>query len=439
MPLLSHQPPYILMINLHSSCNAGDAALTLAAIHQLKENFPGCTLTLAINDPGSYRGSEKVVGSFFTWIKPLSSAGHSTWNLSALAGLVLGSLATGIVYRISGKEFFFLVSEDQKALLRAYLRADLVVSKPGNILYSSGKLGLVFLLTVYLMSLAVLLKKNVYLFPESIGPIKHSWEKRLAGWLLKRMRIIMLREEISLQEIRSAGVLNHPRCHLLPDTVFSFIGAPQAQGEAWLAEAGVDTIRDHPLLGITAINWGAQNHPFSRQAAYENALVEAIRAFLARHGGRAIFLPQVTGPTPAEDDRIAARRIIARLGGLPVSSIEQTPDPGTLKAAIGQVDLLIGTRMHSHIFALTEGVPVLAIGYLHKPRGILRRVGMEDRMLDIEQVTGENLSQMLEWIWSERMILRKQILAQLPALTSQARQAGSLIAADYNALLKEGG
>ncbi len=35
-------PANILLLNVHSYCNAGDAALTEVALQELRRNFPGC-------------------------------------------------------------------------------------------------------------------------------------------------------------------------------------------------------------------------------------------------------------------------------------------------------------------------------------------------------------------------------------------------------------
>jgi colanic acid/amylovoran biosynthesis protein len=87
--------------------------------------------------------------------------------------------------------------------------------------------------------------------------------------------------------------------------------------------------------------------------------------------------------------------------------------------------------MHSNIFALSQGVPVLAIGYLHKTRGIMRMVGLEDWVIDIDKITPNSLEQMLEAIWRKRTELHTHIMEQLPSLTLQAKQPGVLIATDY--------
>jgi colanic acid/amylovoran biosynthesis protein len=70
--------------------------------------------------------------------------------------------------------------------------------------------------------------------------------------------------------------------------------------------------------------------------------------------------------------------------------------PDTLQSAYGTVDYFIGTRMHSVILALNAGTPVLAIGYLHKTRGVLDALMLGDSCLDIGSISATQLISALE-------------------------------------------
>jgi colanic acid/amylovoran biosynthesis protein len=190
-------------------------------------------------------------------------------------------------------------------------------------------------------------------------------------------------------------------------------------------------------LGLTAIHWGAQNFNFTRQKGYESACAESLRHFLGTHGGKVILFPQVWGPTAADDDRIPARRIAAQLADLSkvITMVEQPLTPTLLKSIYSRMDVFIGTRMHSNIFALSEGVPCLAIGYMHKTRGIAEMMGMSEWMLDIDDVTSEVLAEKLDGLWQARQTVRQAIHDVLPMMVEQAHQAGILVASDFGSLI----
>lgn len=431
----------ILLINLHSSRNAGDAALTLMAMQQLTEHFPDCVLTLAMNDPDSHHqyGQERVVGSFARWVQMLPVGGKGRWNWRALVWMPLTSMMTMLIYRATGHAMFFGVSAEQRALLQVYLEADVVVSAPGNFLYSSGVLGLPFLIAIYAMVYAIVLGKPLYTMPQSIGPLKRWWEYRLVHWVCTHTRVLMLRELESLKVIEQAGVV-HPKCLLIPDLAFAFTGVPHAKAQQWLLDCGIDVDNTaQPLLGVTAINWGAQQRTFTRQAHYEQAMAEAIRFFIEHFDGKVIFYPQVCGPALQGDDRVVARRIASQLQDKHehIVVIEEPVAPDMLQAAYACMDLFIGTRMHSNIFALVGSVPVLAISYRSKTRGIMQMVGLIPYMVDIQTVDGQTLIAMLRMLWEESMQLQERITERVALLNKQARQAGFIIAADFRALQGE--
>lgn len=431
--------PRILLINLHSSWNAGDDALTREALRQLRGQFPYATFTLAMNDPDSYQGGETTVGSFVNWVKPIRDGASSPWRWAAFPGLVGQSLLALVGYRLTGRPWFFLASPGHRALLEAYYQANMVISSAGNFLYTSGKVGLPFLLVLFSIAYAWLAGKPLYALPQTLGPIQRRRERLLTKKVLSKMRMIFIRDPISAELWRTWNV-HGPRWMLLPDIAFAFQAEQGREDAVSLLKThghGIDLNHGRPLLGVTLVHWSAQSRWFSRQALYEDAVTAAIQGFLASYGGCAVLFAQVQGPTLADDDRIPARRVLARLGDLAdqVVLVESRVPPHVLKAAYGQMDLFLGTRLHSNIFALTEGVPVVAIGYQYKTRGVLRMLGLERWVLDIEQVNAEMLMRLLHEAWAERKCTRAHIQEVLTEVQDQASQAGALIAADFLSLV----
>ena len=417
----------ILLTNVHSSRNAGDAALTEVALTQLQEQFSDCYITLAMDDPESHTGPGIALPSFFTWVR--KSRG---WYPGRLLWLLPGTLFPIITWRILGKANFILTPGAWHTLLNEYLNADMVVSKPGGFIYSSGK-GVSLIIALYHMILALIAGKPVYMLPQSIGPLKQSWEYRLLKSVLRRLRIVMVREPISLQLLDSFQVPDI-QAQLLPDMAFSFNNAPLTDAQQW--------IREHvhkgeepgaPLLGMTTVNWQAQDPNFQFQERYEQACVAAARSFIMQWQGKVILFPQVWGPLKSQDDRVAARRIAAQLTDLsPAVILVENPMPSELlKSVYGLMTAFIGTRMHSNIFALSMGVPVIAIGYQYKTRGIMQMAGLEDWVTDIQKVTPELLTEKLNALMTHRHQLQQHLDQIIPMLVQQSRQAGARIAADF--------
>lgn len=413
----------ILLVNLHSSANAGDHVLTEETVRQLSQAFADPALTLAMNDPASYQGPAVTVGSFMTWFKP-----QNRWRWGALPLLTLLSVFVALGYRLFGLHALRLVPGRYRSLLRAYFEADLVVSTAGNFLYSSGRLGLTFLIAIYTMAYALLAGKPLYNMPQTIGPLRRRWEKVLIRWIVRQMPLFFVRDAISRRQLQAIGAW-HNGCRLVPDLAFALPPRASADGADCLHRHDIP-YGDKPLLGVTLINWGAQNRLFRRQSAYEAAVADAVRAFVGDYGGHCVLFAQVRGPTAAEDDRVPARRVRALLADLgdAVSLVEAAMTAAELKAAYGCMDIFMGTRLHSNIFALTEHVPSITIQYQPKTRGVLRMLGLEEWVVDIDEVTGEKLRRLLARLWREQDLLRTYLQRRLDPIVEEAGQVGQLIA-----------
>jgi colanic acid/amylovoran biosynthesis protein len=419
----------ILMINVHSSSNAGDAALALVAIEQLQQHFPGYKVTLSMDDPHSHSGPEQALSSFFTWVKH-----GSKWHWLNLVRLLPATMVPALTYRLLGNPCFIFTPRRWRTLLRAYMDADLVVSKPGGFLYSSGR-GLSLIISLYTLWLATIIGKPLYILPQSVGPFSRKWERQLVGAVLAQARIIMVREEISLTQLGACG-LPAGKSQMLPDLAFAFAGDDAETAAQWLKSLGVDVHQKVPYLGMTIINWGVSNARFGRQAEYEAACAAALRHFVVQWGGRVLLFPQVWGPLASQDDRVPARRVAESLADLgdAVVPIDSPVAPSLLRSAYEFMDLFVGTRMHSNIFALSAGVPVIGIGYLPKTQGITQMLGLGEWTVSIDEVTAERLVDMLEELWSVRDQVRAHLDKMIPNLVADARKAGELVASDFATL-----
>jgi colanic acid/amylovoran biosynthesis protein len=420
----------ILVTNVHSARNAGDRILLEVTLKELQTQFPGCKITIAMNDPHSYAPDQSIqaIGSLTHWFQDDDGAWRRLAVLTA-PWLFLQALTFALIRRWTRRKLPLLAAAEQRRLLHAYADADLIVSCPGNFFFSGSGLGVPFFLAALALAYGRLIGKPLYMMPQTIGPLRRRREQRAIRWLLAHVRVVLLRDETSAAAVKAIG-LRHPRCYVLPDVAFLYRGDNDltllAQAQAELPGLA------RPLVGVTVINWRGHDRHHARPELYEAAIAAALRAFLKAHGGAAILFPHVCGPSAAEDDRPPSRRIADQLRreGLPVVALAAEATPAQLQTAYGQMDLFLGTRLHSNIFALTAGTPVLAIAYQYKTHGVMRMLGLEDWVIDIQQATPEGVTTALEKLWQERAALRAQLQQTLPEIQRQARQAAAWIRAD---------
>jgi colanic acid/amylovoran biosynthesis protein len=336
------------------------------------------------------------------------------------------------LYRLFGLAVLQLAPVDHRPLLAAYFTADLVISSAGNFLYTSGRLGLTFVISVYTMLYAWLVGKPFYTMPQTIGPLAHRWERWLVKCVANRARLVFVRDTISLAELESLGIA-HNRFWAVPDLAFAYPSCPPEMGTRLLQTYGLDTSSSRPRLGVTMMNWAAQNPAFTNQSGYETAVAHTIRTFIDENNGQAVLFSQVCGPTFIEDDRVPARRVKEQLVdcGPDVILIEQEPTTEELKAAYNLMDVFIGTRLHANIFAISEGIPALMIEYRYKTRGVMQMLDLDTWVMDIQMVNETNLNTKFKQLWTQRAEVQAHIQERLPAIIAAASEAGQLIATDF--------
>jgi len=427
----------ILIVNIHSSRNLGDAALLQVTLQQLQSRFPSSNITLSMDDPASYRGIERTIESIVAWTHPKKPDGTISWNYANLLWLIPATLLPLFSYRYFKKANYSLTPRQLRLLIDVYNQADIVISEPGGYLYSSGR-GISLLISVFSIALAIFARKPIYFLPQSIGPFKRKWERKMVRWMLNHVRIVMVREPVSFRTIQSIGV-DQKNVRLVPDLAFALPSSDRELGLKWLHELGIDPKANGPLMGMTLINWGEQNMDFKMQLEYEKACADAINWFIENTGGKILLFPQVIGPYASQDDRVPARKVAQLLSELS-DSIYQIEQPLTLeliKAVYSWMDIFIGTRMHSNIFALSEGVPVVAIGYLHKTRGMAEMIGIDELFINIDQVSGNVLVDCVKNLWKNHQYWKTRIDKVIPGFIQDSTKVGGWVKEDYEQWLRE--
>ena len=86
---------------------------------------------------------------------------------------------------------------------------------------------------------------------------------------------------------------------------------------------------------------------------------------------------------------------------------------------IAHLDLLIGSRFHSLVFALATGVPAMAIGWSHKYTELMRLMGLERFVLERPQLDAPKAVSLLTQAWAERGQHKEALLKRIPSIHGQ--------------------
>jgi colanic acid/amylovoran biosynthesis protein len=93
--------------------------------------------------------------------------------------------------------------------------------------------------------------------------------------------------------------------------------------------------------------------------------------------------------------------------------LEDDLHPDELIYVISKSLFLIGSRMHSNIFALLSSRPVVAISYQKKTEGIMKMVSLENYVVSIDTITPDSLIQTAQNVYDSHKELSLSIKSRV--------------------------
>lgn len=270
------------------------------------------------------------------------------------------------------------------------------------------------------LALASYFRRPVMICGQGIGPIQAAPARSLATMLLNRARVITVRDPDSLETLKALGV-HQPTVELTADPVFALRPADPEPAALLLRREGVDLSRPRVAFALRA--WPPAPEGGDRPAegeALENAAAEAV-AYVARElNAQPVLVPM----HPPGDQAFA--RAVADRAGVPCVRLCGGYPPRDTVALFGQMDLVVGMRLHALIFAALQGVPLVGISYDPKVEGFLRSLERTSAA-DLASIRGETLSQAIRHVWENRQEESTALRRHAAQLRNAALQNGALL------------
>jgi len=421
---ISNSTPKILLVNFHSTMNAGDLGLLISAREFLLDAFPACEIKVSANWPDELaygKNGFTVVPSPWS----LSGLNKDTSAFQQLRKFLLTVHQLGIT---NLRRTFSPVME---SLRSAYREANLIVSVPGNQFYSSGRFGWPLPVSISGILLAHQYRKPLVVLPQSIGPLKRRWERMLVRKAFGRARHVFLRDQKSIELAEEIG-LPGEKVSYSPDLALGIQAADVITAKSVLQDAGVDL--EQPKIGVSLISRMNRSFDPHTMQNYYTVIEKALANFSIKHSVQIVFFNQVVGPTSVENDGIPTALIVnnLRAQGIDVVHVNETLTPALLKACYGKMDAFVATRLHSGIYAIGMTVPTLFIGYLTKTQGMVNSLNIEDDFLDISVLCENSLREKLEILWANRNEKSKNLAIVIAQAQKEIANSVELLKKEFN-------
>jgi polysaccharide pyruvyl transferase WcaK-like protein len=231
----------------------------------------------------------------------------------------------------------------------------------------------------------------------------------LSGYSLALARAsARLANTVVVREPRSAKVLNRKGTLVMPDLVTSL---------NWPTSSRPRTRKKPFTIGISVLY-----HVPNPEYAFPQLIqtLATVISSLPAEDFKIVLFPMLISPSDAHDDLWASRQLQQAMPTVDVE-ISKSREVEDFVREIGEVDLMIGARLHADIFALMTGTPAIGIAYRPKVASFFSAHGLKDYSIELSKLDPPSLCELF-WDMYENY---DQVAQRYAAARARAIQEGA--------------
>jgi len=284
-------------------------------------------------------------------------------------------------------------------ILAVLAEADLFISGGGSLLQDvTGSFSVPYYLG--LSWLAKMQGTKIVYYAQGVGPLNKKWSQKLTALTLNRFELLGVRDQGSKDFLKTIGV--RKEIELTVDPVFALYDPLNNNRQR---------IKGKVEVGISVRPWSVD---------YLEELAAALNQFALGKNIKFILFPMHQG----SDNEISSRLKEKLEAEAEICELPAVPDEA-LKV-FSQLDLFVGVRLHSLIFALLNKIPLLALSYDPKIEGLMADLDYLP-LIKLEELEADEAVEKLEAIFAERYSLRKKIKEFLKKKKDEADKFSELV------------
>lgn len=381
----------ILISNVYSWRNKGDAAIILSMIEHIKMEFPSASIEISSIDKEDE--SKYDEDSFSESFLSIFKEKYSFENIFLKAFFTSIFRTKLKIFELCTKcNLFPYLIFDKKITnkIKRYKEYDLVIAAGGGYFISKGNKRKILnflnydeqVIFAYDFYFASFFNKPYILYNQSIGPFYNLKDSDNLIPFLKKANIVSCREELTMNRLKNLNLKNLIRSE---DIAFNLKNTQNDILEKYnFKETDIN-------IGITVRKCLAEKE----QKIYELEIKEFIE-YCIEHIPLVKFyiMPQVIYQDGGDNDLDISKRIYKQLSSFnkeKVILLREDLHPSDLKYIISEMNYFFGTRFHSCIFALANKVKTIALSYEPKTDGIMQSLKLDNYYIHVDKLTKDKL------------------------------------------------
>lgn len=265
------------------------------------------------------------------------------------------------------------------AISRRMRGAKLLISGGGSLI-QDGTSTRSFLYYLSIMKMAKRHGLRLMLYANGIGPLVREKNMKRAVKVLAKTDMITLRDPDSLEELKRMG-LRDVNAVLTADPSFSVTAEPREEAERLLAGCGVP--KSDKLIGISVRQWRQHG------VGFEKCIAKTADYLQSQLGYTPVFI-NMQYPVDVKVSRMIADEMATK-----AYIIGDNINDRQMMSIIGSMDMILGERLHTLIFAAAMGVPFVGIVYDPKIKSFMEYAGQKN-YVEMENMSFDALKEKID-------------------------------------------
>jgi len=251
--------------------------------------------------------------------------------------------------------------------------------------------------------LAKKMKMKVMIYANGIGPLNKKNNRNLTKYVVDKVDVITLREELSHKELKSLNI-NKPQIHVTADPAFTIKPETVEHTDYLLEDEEIDPKGSY--IGISVRKWYDHDK-------YETTLANIADYIIENYGKDILFIPM-----HYPGDLVIIENIRAKMKNKSFA-ISKKHSVSEILGIIGKTEMLIGMRLHALIFAASIGVPIVGIVYEPKVEGFLE-YSNQASLGHVNHIEFDKAKKIIDDVWNNRERIKEDLKSTTASLKKRA-------------------
>ena len=231
----------------------------------------------------------------------------------------------------------------------------------------------------------------LYLLPQSYGPFTCEKQAKSARYIFENSHLIGCRDAHGKSMVSTlAPRTKTSRIIESPDIAFS-MEVVRSKGKILRRKSGSGMLIGLNVSGLLYFSGKA----FSLNFNYQDMIHRTVEWIIESTDAAIVLVPHVVATEKQhlgkEKTDVTAIEALCEIYisqmNTRVFNAEVYEDPREIKGVISECDFFLGARMHACIAAISQSIPTLCHAYSDKFTGVMSMVGMEHTVVDMRNVT----------------------------------------------------